>query len=75
MVNVKEFGVIRNKVKQKRAGLLSNISDNKFLYKTMVANAIHVEEDGHLYQINFSGHRTAYLTQESAGRVPASPGR
>jgi hypothetical protein len=51
MVNVKEFGVIRNKVLETKTALVNNIGENRFRYKPVVASAIHVEEDGHLWML------------------------
>lgn len=51
MINEKEFRVIRNKVMAMRTAMLKNISREKEGLFPVVANAIDVEEDGHLWML------------------------
>jgi hypothetical protein len=51
MVNEKEFMVIRNKVMSLRTAFLHDISKEKEGMNPVVASAIDVEEDGHLWML------------------------
>jgi hypothetical protein len=51
MINQKEFRVIKNKVMSMKTAMLKNISREKEGLFPVVANAVDVEEDGHLWML------------------------